>query len=76
MKSTYTQTPKEEVSRKYPYLGKYESISARQIVLFTSKNTGTLIEQDRGDLGHHSDDWEESHFNPLPKGERVTLEND
>jgi len=45
----------------YPYLG----IFLKNIVLFTSKNTGTMVfKKDYSEIGFYSTHWDEYNFKP------------
>ena len=64
----YVIKGKEMEPRVYPYYGMTDYV----VVLFTGKNTGTVIFQQncsysRG-LGENRSNWNEGSFTPLPKG--------
>ena len=65
-----------EVSEpKYPYIGHFkDSANVEYIVLFTSKNTGTILNKNKyWDVGHHSLNWGEVTFKPFQGS--ITLSN-
>lgn len=67
-------TIKEEIKEiTYPYIGISEE---KRMILFTSINTGTVIEDPKGYYreGVTADDWSEKFFSPF-KG-TVELSND
>ena len=59
---------KEMETREYPYYGMTDYV----VVLFTGKNTGTIIFQQNcsnsRELGETRSNWNENSFTSLPKG--------
>lgn len=72
----------EESKKKieYPYIGylsNHVNELTKTVVLFVSKNTGTVIAHDNESfIGHYSKDWVETNFIPLPSSVTITLSND
>jgi hypothetical protein len=61
---------------KYPYLGIAHATG--QVVLFTGRDTGTLliVGSSRCFVGEHCECWAESNFSRLDAEIRITLSND
>lgn len=71
IKSKTASVPKTE----YPCLKEYKGEDGHYIILFTAKNTGTVVGSTHGffELGSYSEDWREYEF--VNFNGKVELEN-
>lgn len=72
----FTQTPKDDRRRKYPYFGVFSradnpEISGNQVVLFTGPSTGVVVREttnttgSKFPIGEYKSDWIEDFFIPV-----------
>ena len=63
------------VQSKYPCLKQWPDTFVSHVVIFTEKNTGTIVYESNGkDLGFYSTEWTEEHYTPFTGS--ITLSND